>query len=103
MSTCDGCGKRLAFPGYSQRLGSTRGSRVQTVCPSCKAILVRLGIVLTHCPDGHEYTPDNTTVTPKGYRTCDTCHRDKSREPSRLRARARRAAYLAAQTEKDQE
>lgn len=30
----------------------------------------------THCPAGHEYTPDNTYVAPKGGRFCRQCHRD---------------------------
>lgn len=27
------------------------------------------------CPQGHEYTPENTYVTPKGWRKCRTCTR----------------------------
>ena len=30
----------------------------------------------THCPAGHEYTPENTYVCKRGKRTCKTC-RDK--------------------------
>lgn len=29
----------------------------------------------THCPHGHEYTFENTRVTPRGHRRCRTCHR----------------------------
>ncbi len=29
----------------------------------------------THCPHGHEYTPDNTYITPRGSRRCLTCSR----------------------------
>ena len=35
----------------------------------------------THCPQGHEYTPENTYISPKGYRKCRAC------ETSRLAAR----------------
>lgn len=27
----------------------------------------------THCPHGHEFTPENTYVAPKGYRQCREC------------------------------
>jgi hypothetical protein len=33
----------------------------------------------THCPHGHEYTPENTYVDRKGSRNCRACHRDRSR------------------------
>jgi len=31
----------------------------------------------THCPQGHEYTPENTYVNPKGSRLCITCRQEK--------------------------
>lgn len=39
----------------------------------------------THCPRGHEYTPDNLVARPNGHRDCKTCHRD------RMRGRKKRA------------
>ena len=45
----------------------------------------------THCPAGHEYTPENTYVNPKGSRECRAC-KDENREESNRRARERRAA-----------
>lgn len=30
---------------------------------------------VTHCRHGHEYTPENTYVNPKGRRICRTCRR----------------------------
>ena len=35
---------------------------------------------ITHCPQGHEYTPDNTYVNPNGGgRQCRECRREESR------------------------
>ena len=42
-----------------------------------------LNAVKTHCPAGHEYTPDNVypaLLAKKGRRACVTCARDKARE-----------------------
>ena len=38
----------------------------------------------THCPAGHEYTPENTLVS-KGERYCRACRREKGREAARKR------------------
>ena len=37
------------------------------------------GVLTTHCPQGHEYTEDNTMVSSKGWRKCRACHRDRER------------------------
>lgn len=34
---------------------------------------------LTHCKRGHEFTPENTSTTPQGWRVCRECHNDKMR------------------------
>lgn len=34
----------------------------------------------THCPQGHEYSPANTYVGPRGDRACRTCKRRRTRE-----------------------
>lgn len=31
----------------------------------------------THCPQGHELTPENTYVQPRGYRECRTCRAER--------------------------
>jgi hypothetical protein len=41
----------------------------------------------THCPAGHEYTPENTWREANGYRHCRTCNRDRQRA-RRILARA---------------
>ena len=33
----------------------------------------------THCPHGHEYTPDNTYITPLGHRQCRVCKAEAKR------------------------
>jgi len=33
----------------------------------------------THCPKGHEYTPQNTWTSAKNQRHCRTCRRDRRR------------------------
>ena len=43
----------------------------------------------THCPHGHEYTPENTVHTKEGWRTCRTCKRISNRK---AKARAKAAA-----------
>lgn len=43
----------------------------------------------THCPVGHEYTPDNTMRSKLGKRQCRRCHREWH---ARKRASMRRAA-----------
>ncbi len=31
----------------------------------------------THCPKGHEYTPENTRIDKKGAQVCKTCNRNR--------------------------
>lgn len=33
----------------------------------------------THCPNGHEYTPENLVSSKSGFRKCKICHREKER------------------------
>lgn len=51
----------------------------------------------THCPSGHEYTPENTYVRPQGWRICRTC-RD---EAGRNRYLARKATRPDTEGEPD--
>lgn len=41
--------------------------------------LAPTNVTKTHCPQGHEYTPENTRVS-RGRRQCVQCGRDRSRE-----------------------
>lgn len=45
------------------------------------------------CPAGHEYTLENTYLTPKGYRRCRACNR--------LKQAARKAAKRAAERDRE--
>ena len=42
----------------------------------------------THCPEGHEYTPENTIIDSHG-RSCRTCKRERERERDRSKRAAR--------------
>lgn len=46
---------------------------------------IRRSARITHCPQGHEYSPENTYIAPAGDRHCRTCQR--RRDASRVRAR----------------
>jgi hypothetical protein len=32
----------------------------------------------THCPQGHEYSEDNTYINPAGWRICRTCRKEQA-------------------------
>lgn len=56
----------------------------------------------THCPQGHEYTPENTYLYPQGRRACNECRRayreanqEKRRRKGREYMRLRRAREKA--------
>lgn len=71
-------------------------------CKDCKRERARrvseaLGLVhnglKTHCPRGHEYTPENTYVKPStGHRDCRICIRDRSKRLVEKRTRVRAEA-----------
>lgn len=44
----------------------------------------------THCPNGHEYTPENLVRSRPGRRNCLTCHRRIAREYQRRRRAAQK-------------
>lgn len=42
----------------------------------------------THCIHGHEFTPENTRILPRGERVCLACHRERGRALWRRRKSA---------------
>lgn len=46
----------------------------------------------THCPEGHEYTPENTRFKPNGDRRCRRCDHDYSAERAATQKRTRHEA-----------
>jgi hypothetical protein len=51
----------------------------------------------THCPHGHEYTPENTYRAPNGHKFCRTCAR--GRGVARYHARHPEASYRVVLTD----
>lgn len=49
----------------------------------------------THCPQGHEYTDENTYLF-RGWRSCRECHRVHARESARRRRKIKRDTALRA-------
>lgn len=43
----------------------------------------------THCKRGHEFTPENTRITPEGWRNCRQCHNAKMRRKTAAKRAAR--------------
>lgn len=57
-----------------------------------KAVAVRVANqrARTHCKHGHEFTPENTYLTPQGHRVCRRCHALKARRQyARKRGKAK--------------
>jgi hypothetical protein len=44
----------------------------------------------THCPQNHEYSPENTKITAKGERLCKACRTEQQRRYDAKRVRNRR-------------
>lgn len=66
------------------------GTDIADYAPMCVPHAMRLdmGGTLTHCPNGHERTPENTYVSPGGGRECRTCR--PLRRPTKGSPRPRR-------------
>ncbi len=48
--------------------------------------LKKRATLITHCPQGHAYTPDNVRMH-KNMRSCKACNRDRAREYQRAKKR----------------
>jgi len=44
--------------------------------PECRSTVNSMA---THCPSGHEYSPENTYVNDQGWRWCRPCHNEANR------------------------
>jgi len=44
-----------------------------------------LKLAMTQCKRGHEFTPENTRITPEGWRNCRACHRIKMRKRNAMK------------------
>ncbi|MFL5911455.1 MAG: HNH endonuclease signature motif containing protein, partial [Gaiellaceae bacterium] len=53
----------------------------------------------THCDNGHEYTPENTRVSARGWRDCRTCSCERSMASYRRNRESRLAAKRARHAE----
>lgn len=51
-----------------------------------KSVAVRTA--RTHCKNGHEWTKENTYITPEGWKNCRTCHNLKMRKRTAAKAAA---------------
>ena len=48
----------------------------------------------THCKNGHEYTPGNTYINPKGARICRKCKNARQKERRREKDRETFKEYI---------
>ena len=55
----------------------TSGENTRRAADYNRAIIARRET--THCPKGHEYSPENTYTPPSGGRVCRTCGREKTK------------------------
>lgn len=59
---------------------------------TCLENVRRGAAVKTHCPQGHEYTPENSYHHPAGGRICRRCNYERGREAQKRKSEALRVA-----------
>lgn len=88
-----GCGRILEWGGVtgivSDHLdGNVLNNNPENLVPSCTSCNMRRGLAgnppdwtsqVTHCPQGHEYTPENTYIY-QGGKSCKECSRERTRQ-----------------------
>ncbi|WP_425607463.1 RusA family crossover junction endodeoxyribonuclease [Rhodococcus pyridinivorans] len=102
VKACEHCGESF-YPKPNQKAGLKHCSAecrhaansVTTPCEGCGVLVTRpkswvkkavyctkdcFNRSKTHCPQGHEYTDENTYVCPQGRRNCRTCRTEASRK-----------------------
>lgn len=82
-TACRECARARQRAAYRANLDAARESARARMVKHRRAKGVQEGHAstrVTHCPQGHEYTPENTYITPAGYRQCKTCRRVRVRE-----------------------
>lgn len=77
----------LLLPWLSSRRRAAAESLLQRM-ESCRG---RNGLK-THCKHGHEYSEENTYITPAGHRRCMACHRNRV-NASNLRKNLRKQGF----------
>lgn len=92
--TCDNppcVNPRHLWPGTMSENIIDSFQKGRSTAPSTEG---RVANTKTHCWRGHEYTPENTRMTVKGYKACRECQRANERRiQSRPDVRLQRAEY----------
>ena len=81
MQVCPTCDNPRCYNIEHLFLGSA-GDNLKDAASKGRHAMVKK----THCPQGHEYTPENTYVY-KNRRNCRTCHRKRNQLYSLFRVR----------------
>lgn len=74
--------EEIALVNESRKLNGGRGQKVDPAVAQSNAVHGDHQRRKTHCPHGHEYSPENTVHSNTGARRCKTCHEaryDKAR------------------------
>lgn len=89
LGVCVACGAAPAVQRHHRDRDSFNNEpgNLAFLCRSCHETIHRRPPP-THCPHGHEYTPENSAVNAQGRRICRACRRIANKA-SRLRVASR--------------